>query len=198
MAGAGGTLEAHSLGTLEARLVKSLTNWPGRVVLMAPPPFGGGGEGVEAGVETHCASRDPICGGLLGRVFDMSSSVLPHPKEAPALVHARLHYRQLIHATPAFLASEPCPPQGWFQGWVQAAERGQGGSSARTPLPGSTGPVAGQRAPGGLRARLAKAAGASQASSLDAPDLGSGAWLGILASLLSSASLHVIPKLLVR
>ena len=55
VAGSGGTLEAHSLGTLEARLVKSLTNWPGRVVLMSPPPFGGGGEGVEGGVETHCA-----------------------------------------------------------------------------------------------------------------------------------------------
>jgi hypothetical protein len=166
----GGSLEAHSLGSIEARLIKGLTNWRGKVVLMAPPPIGGGGEGAEAGIETHCASRDPICGGHAVRLLDLSAEVLAHPKVANPLVHGRLHY--VKHLGGAAMALEAWPPQGWVVPELLTIKSLSALSSGRNKLNGEA------------------------AAARDTPHkrVRSGCWLGLFASVVSAV--HVLPSLL--
>eukprot|EP00960_Hanusia_phi_P049776 759769-Hanusia_phi.AAC.2 len=64
-------LEGHSLGTLDARLMKVSMGWDGPVVLLAPP-FPGGWE---AGVHTVCAHSDPVCFGPAASVLGLAKEV---------------------------------------------------------------------------------------------------------------------------
>lgn len=57
--GVRGALQAHSLGTLEARLLKANMAWAGTMELLSPPPpFGW-----EEGTVRTCGRFDPICSG---------------------------------------------------------------------------------------------------------------------------------------
>ena len=70
--GAHGALMAHSLGTLEARLLKANMDWAGTMELLSPPPpFGW-----EEGTVRTCGRFDPICSGPL-------MSVAKHMLAAP-------------------------------------------------------------------------------------------------------------------
>jgi len=89
-----GALQAHSLGTLEARLLKANMAWAGDMVLFSPPPpFGW-----EEGTRRECGRFDPICSGPL-------MSVAKHLLAAPVsytmrdLSHAR---HGLVHAKPLY------------------------------------------------------------------------------------------------
>jgi hypothetical protein len=99
--GVQGALQAHSLGTLEARLLKANMAWTGSMVLMSPPPpFGW-----EEGTVRTCGRFDPICSGPL-------MSVAKHMLQAPVsyklddiskaeegVVHARPKYTQHMSMT---------------------------------------------------------------------------------------------------
>ena len=93
--GALGGLEAHSLGTLEARLLKANMAWAGTMVLLSPPPpFGW-----EEGTVRHCGRFDPICSGpLMSVAKQLAAPVTYHVRDisraSDGIVHMRPTYRR--------------------------------------------------------------------------------------------------------
>ena len=92
----GGALQAHSLGTLEARLLKANMAWSGTMTLLSPPPpFGW-----EEGTKRTCGRFDPICSGPL-------MSVAKHVFQAPVtyeLSDICEPDRGVVHSRPYYLS----------------------------------------------------------------------------------------------